>query len=93
VDIKVEDGDRLELGSLSYEVLAHAGHAKDLVSVMLPGRLLTADCALDRLVRQDGPPERQRGPPVPHPLLHLPRPAHDLLVYPGTTTRTASTPL
>lgn len=46
VDIRVEDGDRLHLGSLPIKFLHTPGHAKDLVSVMLPGRLLTADALL-----------------------------------------------
>src|SRR5918998_2971727 len=46
VDIKVEDGDRLELGALSMKFLHTPGHAKDLVSVVLPGRVLSADALL-----------------------------------------------
>jgi glyoxylase-like metal-dependent hydrolase (beta-lactamase superfamily II) len=45
-DIKVEDGDRLELGSLSMKFLHTPGHAKDLVSVLLPGRVLSSDALL-----------------------------------------------
>ena len=36
-----------------------------------------------RVLRAHRSPQRQRGPPVPHALLHLPRPPDDLLVYPG----------
>src|SRR5215217_7855747 len=43
VDIKVEDGDRLRVGDLSIKFIHTPGHAKDLVSVMLPDRILTAD--------------------------------------------------
>jgi glyoxylase-like metal-dependent hydrolase (beta-lactamase superfamily II) len=46
VDIRVEDGDRLHLGELPLKFLHTPGHAKDLVSVLLPGRLLTADALL-----------------------------------------------
>ena len=46
VDIKVEDGDRLELGSLSIKFLHTPGHAKDLVSVLLPRRVLSSDALL-----------------------------------------------
>jgi sulfur dioxygenase len=47
VDIRVEDGDRLWLGDhLPLKFLHTPGHAKDLVSVLLPGRVLTADALL-----------------------------------------------
>jgi glyoxylase-like metal-dependent hydrolase (beta-lactamase superfamily II) len=47
VDIRVEDGDRLHLGSLSLKFLHTSGHAKDLVGILLPGkRILTADALL-----------------------------------------------
>ncbi|MDQ4042247.1 MAG: MBL fold metallo-hydrolase [Actinomycetota bacterium] len=46
VDIRVEDGDRLHLGSLPLKFLHTPGHAKDLVSILLPGRILTADALL-----------------------------------------------
>src|SRR5215208_5027273 len=46
VDIRVEDGDRLELGDLSMKFIHTPGHAKDLVSVLLPDRILTADALL-----------------------------------------------
>jgi len=46
VDIRVEDGDRLWLGELPLKFLHTPGHAKDLVSVMLPDRVLTADALL-----------------------------------------------
>lgn len=46
VDIRVEDGDRLWLGSLPLKFLHTPGHAKDLVSVVLPDRVLTADALL-----------------------------------------------
>ncbi len=46
VDIRVEDGDRLHLGELPLKFLYTPGHAKDLVSVVLPGRILTADALL-----------------------------------------------
>lgn len=46
VDIRVQDGDRLPLGGLPIKFLYTPGHAKDLVSVVLPGRILTADALL-----------------------------------------------
>ena len=46
VDIRVEDGDRLEVGDLSIKFIHTPGHAKDLVSVLLPDRILTADALL-----------------------------------------------
>ena len=46
VDVRLEDGDRLELGELTLEFLYTPGHAKDLMSVLVPGRLLTADAML-----------------------------------------------
>jgi glyoxylase-like metal-dependent hydrolase (beta-lactamase superfamily II) len=46
VDIRVVDGDRLQLGELTIKFRHTPGHAKDLVSVMLPGKILTADALL-----------------------------------------------
>jgi sulfur dioxygenase len=46
VDIRVEDGDRLHVGSLPLKFLHTPGHAKDLVSILMPGRILTADALL-----------------------------------------------
>jgi sulfur dioxygenase len=46
VDIRVEDGDRLHLGILPLKFLYTPGHAKDLVSILLPGKILTADALL-----------------------------------------------
>ena len=46
VDVRVEDGDRLHLGKLSLKFLHTPGHAKDLVSVVLPDRILSADALL-----------------------------------------------
>ena len=46
VDIRVQDGDRLYLGDLPLKFLYTPGHAKDLVSVVLPGRILTGDALL-----------------------------------------------
>src|SRR5215210_5249178 len=43
VDIRVEDGDRLRVGALPIKFIHTPGHAKDLVSVVLPGRILTGD--------------------------------------------------
>ena len=46
IDIRIKDGDRLHLGSLPLKFLHSPGHAKDLVSILLPGRILTADALL-----------------------------------------------
>jgi glyoxylase-like metal-dependent hydrolase (beta-lactamase superfamily II) len=46
VDIRVVDGDRLPLGEMTLKFRHTPGHAKDLVTVVLPGRLLTADALL-----------------------------------------------
>ncbi len=43
VDVRVEDGDRLFVGEVPLKFLHTPGHAKDLVSVLLPGRILSAD--------------------------------------------------
>jgi glyoxylase-like metal-dependent hydrolase (beta-lactamase superfamily II) len=47
VDLRLEDGDRLWLSDgLSLKFLHTPGHAKDLVSILLPGRIFTADALL-----------------------------------------------
>lgn len=46
VDVRVEDGDRLYVGDVPLKFLHTPGHAKDLVSVLLPGRILSADALL-----------------------------------------------
>jgi glyoxylase-like metal-dependent hydrolase (beta-lactamase superfamily II) len=83
VDIKVEDGDRLELGSLSIKFLHTPGHAKDLVSVLLPGRVLSSDALLigscGRTDLPNGNAVRQY-----HTLYYTYRALPDgLLVFPG----------
>ncbi len=83
VDVRVEDGDRLYLGDLSLKFLHTPGHAKDLVSVMLPGRILTADALLigscGRTDLPNGNAVRQY-----HTLYYTYRALPDeLLVYPG----------
>ena len=84
VDIRVEDGDRLWLGEdLPLKFLHTPGHAKDLVSVLLPGRLLTADALLvgscGRTDLPNGNATRQY-----HTLYYVFRSLPDqLLVYPG----------
>jgi Metallo-beta-lactamase superfamily len=70
VDIRVEDGDRLEVGDLSIKFIHTPGHAKDLVSVLHPDRRRAAH----RFLRPHRSAQRQRRPPVPYPLLHLPLP-------------------
>ena len=79
VDVRVEDGDRLHLGVFSIKFLHTPGHAKDLVSVTLPGRVLTADALLigscGRTDLPNGNAVRQY-----HTLRALP---DELLVYPG----------
>jgi glyoxylase-like metal-dependent hydrolase (beta-lactamase superfamily II) len=46
VDVRVQDGDRLHLGAFPLKLLHTPGHAKDLVSILLPGKILTADALL-----------------------------------------------
>lgn len=83
VDVRVRDGDRLSLGSLPLKFIHTPGHAKDLVSVMLPGRILTADALL---IGSCGRTDLLNGSAVQqyHTLYHtyksLP---DDLKVYPG----------
>ena len=84
VDLRVEDGDRLWLsGDLPLKFLHTPGHAKDLVSVLLPGRVLTADALLigscGRTDLPNGNATRQY-----HTLYYVFRSLPDeLLVYPG----------
>jgi glyoxylase-like metal-dependent hydrolase (beta-lactamase superfamily II) len=84
VDLRVEDGDRLWLGdALPLKFLHTPGHAKDLVSVQLPGRILTADALLigscGRTDLPNGNATRQY-----HTLYYIFRSLPDgLLVYPG----------
>jgi glyoxylase-like metal-dependent hydrolase (beta-lactamase superfamily II) len=83
VDVRVEDGDRLHLGALYIKFLHTPGHAKDLVSVMLADRVLTADSLLigscGRTDLPNGNAVRQY-----HTLYHTYRALpDDLLVYPG----------
>lgn len=83
VDIRVEDGDRLHLGKLPLKFLHTPGHAKDLVSVVLPGRILSADALLigscGRTDLLNGNATRQY-----HTLYYTYRALpDDLLVYPG----------
>ncbi len=83
VDIRVEDGDRLHLGALSMKFIHTPGHAKDLVSVILPERVLSADALLigscGRTDLPNGNAVRQY-----HTLYYTYRALpDDLLVYPG----------
>ena len=84
VDLRVEDGDQLWLGDgLSLKFLHTPGHAKDLVSILLPGRILTADALLigscGRTDLPNGNATRQY-----HTLYYVLRSLPDaLLVYPG----------
>jgi len=83
VGIRVEDGDRLEVGDLSMKFVHTPGHAKDLVSVLLPDRILTADALLigscGRTDLPNGNAVRQY-----HTLYYTYRSLpDDLLVYPG----------
>ncbi len=83
VDIRVEDGDRLQLGALSMKFIHTPGHAKDLVSIMLPGRVLSADALLigscGRTDLPNGNAIRQY-----HTLYYTYRALPDgLLIYPG----------
>ncbi len=84
VDIRVEDGDRVWLSEdLPLKFLHTPGHAKDQISVLLPGRILTADALLvgscGRTDLPNGNATRQY-----HSLYYLLRSLPDeLLVYPG----------
>ena len=84
VDIKVEDGDRLPLSDgLSLKFLHAPGHAKDLISILLPGRILTADALLigscGRTDLPNGNATRQY-----HTLYYVLRSLpDDLVVFPG----------
>jgi sulfur dioxygenase len=84
VDVRVEDGDRLWLGDgLPLKFLHTPGHAKDLVSVLVPGRILTADALLvgscGRTDLPNGNPTRQY-----HTLYYVLKSLPDgLFVFPG----------
>jgi glyoxylase-like metal-dependent hydrolase (beta-lactamase superfamily II) len=83
VDIRIEDGDRLWVGELSIKFIHTPGHAKDLVSIVLPGRILSADALLigscGRTDLPNGNAVRQY-----HTLYYTYRALPDeLLVYPG----------
>jgi len=83
VDLRVEDGDRVYLGPLPLKFLHTPGHAKDLVSVLLPGRILTADALL---IGSCGRTDLPNGNPVReyHTLYHTYRAlSDDLEVWPG----------
>jgi glyoxylase-like metal-dependent hydrolase (beta-lactamase superfamily II) len=84
VDLRVEDGDRLWLDDeLPLKFLHTPGHAKDLLSILLPGRILTADALLigscGRTDLLNGNATRQYHT-LYYTLRSLP---DDLLVYPG----------
>ena len=84
VDLRMEDGDRLWLSDgLSLKFLHTPGHAKDLVSILLPGRILTADALLigscGRTDLPNGNATRQY-----HTLYYILKSLPDeLLFYPG----------
>src|SRR5215217_7996266 len=83
VDMRVEDGDRLRVGDISIKFIHTPGHAKDLVSIVLLGRILTADALLigscGRTDLPNGNAVRQY-----HTLYYIYRALpNDLLVYPG----------
>lgn len=83
VDVRVEDGDRLYVGNLSLKFLHTPGHAKDLVSVLLPERILSADALL---IGSCGRTDLPNGNAVRayHTLYHTYRALpDDLLVFPG----------
>ena len=83
IDIRLRDGDRQSLGELEMEFLYTPGHAKDLVSILLPGKLLTADamligsCGRTDLLNGDA---TQQYHTLYHTLKSLP---DDLEVWPG----------
>jgi len=83
VDLRVRDGEKIQLGVLEMEFLYTPGHAKDLVSVLLPGKLLTADamligsCGRTDLLNGDA---TQQYHTLYHTLMSLP---DELEVWPG----------
>ncbi len=81
--MRVEYGDRPHLGKLSLKFLHIPGHAKDLVSVLLPDSILSADAMLigscSRTDLPNGNATRQYYT-LYHTYKSLP---DDLLVYPG----------
>jgi glyoxylase-like metal-dependent hydrolase (beta-lactamase superfamily II) len=84
VDLRLEDGDRLWLSEgLSLKFLHTPGHAKDLISILLPGRILTADALLlgscGRTDLPNGNATRQYHT-LYYVLKSLPE---ELIVYPG----------
>jgi sulfur dioxygenase len=84
VDLRLEDGDRLWLSDgLSLKFLHTPGHAKDLISILLPGRILTADALLlgscGRTDLPNGNATRQYHT-LYYVLKSLPE---ELIVYPG----------
>jgi glyoxylase-like metal-dependent hydrolase (beta-lactamase superfamily II) len=83
IDIRVEDGDRLRVGDLSIKFIHTPGHAKDLISLLLADRILTADALLigscGRTDLPNGNAVRQY-----HTLYYTYRALPEgLLVYPG----------
>lgn len=44
--MRVVDGDRLQFGGLTLRFRYMQGHAKDLVAILLPGEILTAEALL-----------------------------------------------
>ena len=83
VDIRVVDGDRLPLGEMTLKFRHTPGHAKDLVSVLLPGTILSADALL---IGSCGRTDLPNGNAVRayHTLYHTYRALpDDLLVFPG----------
>jgi glyoxylase-like metal-dependent hydrolase (beta-lactamase superfamily II) len=84
VDLRLEDGDRLWLSDeLSLKFLHTPGHAKDLISILLPGKILTSDALLvgscGRTDLPNGNTTRQY-----HTLYYVLKSLPDeLLVYPG----------
>ncbi len=83
VDVRVEDGERLSVGNVTMKFLHTPGHAKDLVSVLLPGRVLSADALL---IGSCGRTDLPNGNAVRayHTLYHTYMALPDeLLVFPG----------
>lgn len=72
MDIRVED--RLRLDSLPQEFFYTPGHAKDLVSILLPGRILSGDALLNGSCGRTDLLNGQRRQAVPYPLPHLQEP-------------------
>lgn len=83
VDIELEDGHKLSVGSLDINVLATPGHTSGCVSYLIDKMLFTGDCLL---IRSCGRTDFQSGSPetlyhsIKEKIFTLP---DDTIIYPG----------